>query len=61
MGKASSETKQYEHNRGEKDASEGHTGTLSGPWRGIFESSEHFDDRQDAYNAGMENYHNSKK
>lgn len=59
MGKASGETKQREHERGQSDAKEHPDGWLDsfrGPWGRMGESDEHFKDRVDAYEAGHKNY-----
>jgi hypothetical protein len=56
MGKASSEEKQSWHDRGETDAAAGHASNpLAGPWRGALESSDHYDDCNQAWNSGVAN------
>ena len=61
MGRATSEEKQDWHNRGQEDAKEDRDwNPLVGPWRGPFESSEHYDDRNDAWKSGADNYHKQR-
>ena len=47
------------HSEGQKDASEGRSSTLNGPWAGAFESHEDWQARNDAYEAGRENAENN--
>lgn len=52
MAQATAEEKQAEHNRGERDASEGRREER---WCLPFESYEHYDDLREAYEAGRDN------
>ena len=60
MGKLTSEERQKWHNDGERDASTGDVPLIKGLWKGIFESDEHYEDRNSAYYEGVANHHNQK-
>jgi hypothetical protein len=62
MPKSSSSERQRWHEIGQHDAKEGRDGNpLRGPWRGPFESSERYDERNEAYESGKKNYYDTTK
>jgi hypothetical protein len=57
---ASSETKTREYERGHRDAKNGQEGSFRGPWGRVGESDNHFNERKEAYEAGIQNWHDQK-